>query len=309
MQKIKSFIIGLGNIGIGYDKTIKNKYFYTHAKSITYSKIFDLVGGSDISKKKRDIFLKKYKKPVFHSIDLPLLKTKPSLVVLSTPTNTHFQCIKKIVKHKCVKFLICEKPLSTNINEAEKIVKICKKNNIKLFVNYFRISEPSTQKLKKIFINNKNEVFGKVYYSRGFFNNASHFLNLFEYIFGEFKNGYLTKRLKIFRKYDLKCNFFVELGDAKINFICKNKEFDQFKFELKYGKHLIKYTKNGEQIVIIKKGVSKNIINNLMYKYQLNVYNEITKYILKKKNYHLCSGDDALKTVNNMYKILNHEKI
>ena len=46
-----------------------------------------------------------------------------------------------------------------------------------------------------------------------------------------------------------------------------------------------------------------------MYKYQLNVYNEITKYILKKKNYHLCSGDDALKTVNNMYKILNHEKI
>ena len=62
----------------------------------------------------------------------------------------------------------------------------------------------------EIFINNKKEVFGKVYYSRGFFNNASHFLNLFEYIFGEFKNGYLTKRLKIFRKYDIKCNFFVD---------------------------------------------------------------------------------------------------
>ena len=175
MLKIKCFIVGLGNIAIGYDQSIKNKnIFYTHAKSISHGKIFDLIGGSDISKKKRDIFFKKYKKPAFKDIHQPLSMMKPSLVVLSTPTNTHFKCIKEIIKYRCVKFLICEKPLSTDTNEAKKIVKICKKNKIKLFVNYFRISEPSTQKLKKLFIKNKNKIFGKVYYSRGFFNNSSH---------------------------------------------------------------------------------------------------------------------------------------
>ena len=57
MLKIKCFIVGLGNIAIGYDQSIKNKnIFYTHAKSISHGKIFDLIGGSDISKKKRDVF-------------------------------------------------------------------------------------------------------------------------------------------------------------------------------------------------------------------------------------------------------------
>ena len=284
MLKIKCFIVGLGNIAIGYDQSVKNKnIIYTHAKSIVHGKIFDLIGGSDISKKKRDIFFKKYKKPVFKDIHQPLSMMKPSLIVLSTPTNTHFKCIKEIIKHKCVKFLICEKPLSTDTHEAKKIVKICKENKIKLFVNYFRISEPSTQKLKKIFIKNKNKIFGKVYYSRGFFNNSSHFFNLFEYLFGRFKNGYLTNTPKIYKKYDIKCNFFAEFGNAQINFICKNADFDQFKFELQHGKDLIRYIKNGEEIVKIKNKRSKNFIKNSMYKYQLNVYDEITKYITKKK--------------------------
>ena len=86
-------------------------------------------------------------------------------------------------------------------------------------------------------------------------------------------------------------------------------EFDKFKFELQYGKDLIRYIKNGEEIVEIKNKRFKNFIKNSMYKYQLNVYDEITKYITKKKDYHLCSGDDALKTIINMHKVLNNEKI
>ena len=45
--------------------------------------------------------------------------------------------------------------------KQKKIVEICKKNKIKLFVNYFRISDPSTQVLKKKFV--KKKIFLAIY--------------------------------------------------------------------------------------------------------------------------------------------------
>ena len=58
MKKIKCFIIGLGNISVGYDKDIKKKdVFYTNAKSIEANKSLELIGGTDSSKKKRERFL------------------------------------------------------------------------------------------------------------------------------------------------------------------------------------------------------------------------------------------------------------
>ena len=87
MKKVKCFIVGLGNISVGYDKHIKRKnIFYTHAKSIEYNKSLELIGGTDKSKKKRDLFFKLYKKPTFKDISKPLSTLNPSLVVLATPT-------------------------------------------------------------------------------------------------------------------------------------------------------------------------------------------------------------------------------
>jgi len=308
MERVKCFIIGLGNISVGYDRLNKNNNkFYTHSKSINFLKSLNLLGGCDISKKKRDFFSNVYKKPVFKNIDIPIAQLKPSLVVLSTPTNTHLECVKILSKYPFVKTLICEKPLSNNINEAKKIVAICKKKKIKLFVNYFRISDPSTQELKKKFIKKKN-IFGYLYYSRGYFNNCSHFFNLFENIFGNFKEGKIIGNCKNYKKNDLLFNFYAKFGDATIFFFYKNDNFDQFKFDIFYEQNQIKYRRNGEQILFLKKKMKTKQIKNLHNSYQLNVYNELIKFF-GKKNYFLCSGKDALKTINNMYKVLNDKKI
>jgi len=307
MKKIKCFIIGLGNISVGYDKDIKKKdVFYTHAKSIEANKSLELIGGTDSSKKKRERFFKIYKKPTFKDINKPLSILKPSMLILSTPTNTHLSCVKEIALHKCVKFLICEKPLSYKIQDAKKIVEICKKNKIRLFINYFRISDPSTQKLKKIFINKKN-ITGTVFYSRGFFNNSSHFFNLFEYIFGNFINGQIINKVKRYNKYDFSCNFVTKFNKAQILFKCKDDRFDKFSINLYCRNNSIKYLNNGKKIILTNKNKKSKEIKNSSNRYQMNVYDEFIKYISKKK-YNLCTGKEALKTTNNMYKVLNSEK-
>ncbi len=308
MKKINCLIVGLGNISVGYDRFLKNSdKFYTHSKSIISIKFFNLLGGCDISKKKREIFSKLYNKPTFSSINVSLSKLKPSLVILSTPTNTHLKCIKILSKYKFIKYLVCEKPLSNNIIEAKKIIEICKKKNIKLFVNYFRISDPSTQTLKSILYRKKN-ISSKLYYSRGFFNNCSHYFNLFESIFGNFKGGKIIGDYKVYKKNDFLCNFYAKFGNAKVFFFYKNNKFDQFKFDIFYEQSKIKYRNNGKLILKFENNKPVKEIRNLANVYQLNVYKELLKFF-KKKSYFLCSGKDALKTINNMYKILNDKKI
>ncbi len=308
MENIKCFIIGLGNISLGYDGFIKNNNkIFTHSKSINSLNSFNLLGGCDISKKKRDLFFKIYKKPVFDNIDISLSKLKPYLVILSTPTDTHLNCVKILSKYKFIKILVCEKPLSNNLEEAKKIIEICKEKKIKLFVNYFRISDPSTQMLKKIFVK-KTDIFGSLYYSRGYFNNCSHYFNLFENIFGKFKGGKIIGNYKKYKKNDFLFNFYAKFGNAIIFFFYKNNKFDQFKFDIFYGQNRLKYRKNGRLILNIKNNRPIKQIKNLANIYQLNVYKELLKF-LDKKNYYLCSGKDALKTINNMYKILNDKKI
>ena len=53
-MSIKSAIIGLGNIGMGYDYNQYNKSFLSHASSIYHHKDFKLECAADTDKKKKD---------------------------------------------------------------------------------------------------------------------------------------------------------------------------------------------------------------------------------------------------------------
>lgn len=50
MKKIRTLLIGLGNIGFGYDEN--SNYIQTHYKAITNNKNFKLIGVIDKNKKK-----------------------------------------------------------------------------------------------------------------------------------------------------------------------------------------------------------------------------------------------------------------
>ena len=54
-------------------------------------------------------------------------------VFIATPNSTHYQIVKKCLELKINVF--CEKPLSTNLNEAKQLFRIAKKNKVKLYVS------------------------------------------------------------------------------------------------------------------------------------------------------------------------------
>ena len=100
MNQIKVLIIGLGNIGMGYDFNLDaNNFILTHAQAFETHPFFNIVGGVDIDKAKRLSFEKKYKKTTYKKVSEGLEKLSPDLVVVSTPINLICDIMLKVLEN------------------------------------------------------------------------------------------------------------------------------------------------------------------------------------------------------------------
>ena len=181
-------LIGLGDIGLNYDiHRDQNKYIQTHSRAFFLNSGFDLQGGVDIKTDACDTFTKKYNVKSYNIIEEALNDIKPDLVVLSVPTSFQFLVIKEIIRCFVPKAILCEKPMGDNLEDGKKIVSICRKKNINLYVNYIRRCLPESKEIKqRIDIGIINSpIKAIVWYSKGIKHNGSHFINLMEYWFGK----------------------------------------------------------------------------------------------------------------------------
>lgn len=84
-------------------------------------------------------------------------KNKYDLVVLATPTSTHFKIASLVLKKKIN--ILVEKPLCLNLKDHVKLNKIAKKNNVKIFVDFPFIFSGSVQYIKNII---KKNIYGNL---------------------------------------------------------------------------------------------------------------------------------------------------
>ena len=140
-------VINVAIIGCG-------KIAEKHAKILNSPKLkqFNLVAVCDIDKKKSDKFRKKYKVKSFNNIDYLLNSVELDLVVICTSSGHHYSNALTVSKYK--KDIIIEKPISLNLGDAKKIIKIYKKNKNRLFVVMQNRLNPLMRLLKETI--NKN---------------------------------------------------------------------------------------------------------------------------------------------------------
>ena len=135
-----------------------------------------------------------------------LKKFKSEILIVSTNTNTHYKIIKDVLKIYLPKIIICEKPISYFLKSTKKVIDLCNERKIKLFVNYQRISNPIYLKIKSLINENKNKFDVEINYSKGIYNNASHFINLILFLFGNFNKITLLNKKKIKNDYIVNFN-------------------------------------------------------------------------------------------------------
>ncbi len=319
MSKILKYsvlIIGLGNIGMRYDyDNYSEEIILTHAKSFYINDNFNLIGGVDLKEKNLNEFKKKYKCNGFSDIKEAMINLYPDIVIISSPTNKHFENIKEVFKYHNPKIIICEKPLSYEINESKKILELCKSNNAKLFINYFRRTLPGNLKILSL-INSKEirtPFHGTCIYSKGLFNSSSHFINLFEFLFGKVKNIKLINKNKSLS--DPEPDFEIGFDEGNIIFISnKNSNIFLNNAELIMQNGKLNFENGGEDIfwkpIIDDKRFSgykvlakqPQIIKNDFDRIQFYFTEQLNLAIKGQENF-LCNSKEAFDTQKVLHQI------
>jgi len=304
------FLIGLGSIAVKYDLTDLSTLGKTHARAVDSHKDFILAGGYDPSEKNRLDFSRHYNKMAFENLEYGLKKINPEVVVIASPTEKHLQSLEKILLWSNPKLILCEKPISLLLEDANRMVRLCAERNIPLFVNYFRNSEPSTFQIANAINTRKlaQPFTGSCTYNKGAMHTATHFLNLFQIWFGdpiEFK--FICEKFNSHNPLDPNIEFEVRYQGGLMKFhVDISSSSLAFHTSIDFSNGLLEYRKEGEEIDWTESTDNGNFRNqpsnpiekfeSLAKQAQLNVWNEISNYI-HLKNYRLCSARDAIRYI------------
>ena len=304
---IKALLIGLGNIGMQYDIDKPQDIIITHAKALKRIKGIKLTGAVDREYNKVRTFEKNYEIEAYTDISKAMEKTSPELIVIASPTRLHYNIIKEVSEYKTTKYILCEKPMGLNYNEAEKITKICEKHNNKLWVNYIRRADKATKEIKRIIDHEWSEkkIKGICWYTNGLRNNGLHFIDLCEYWLGEIRQiRKIGEERQINNHKDQDCYIEFEKGNI-IFWYGWEEAFTHYSIELISPNGRIYYGQGGEKIEIqqlvesnrysneVNLGEPREIENSMM-RYQINVYEQLLKEISEKEEI-LCSGRKAVR--------------
>ena len=177
---IKTLLVGCGRIGAGSGG--RRQRLSSHAGALTDNPAFDLAL-YDPDPALAHTSAKVLGLNTVEKISKSVLETCTCAVICS-PTNTHFEYLSEFLKVG-IPLIICEKPVCASLEEVRKLRLLRKRSKSRVVINYTRRFQPSFEKLKKRFAHQLTEESLRtisVRYQRGFLNNASHALDLIQFL-------------------------------------------------------------------------------------------------------------------------------
>ena len=184
----KALVIGLGQIGMGYDMgSAPQSRVATLARAFSEHPLFTLVGGVDTDEANLELFRKYYHKLAYKTIESALEETAPDVVAIAVPTAYHYQVFCETLRWGSVKAILCEKPLAYDLNHAEDMVQLAQTAGIRLYTNYMRRCDKGVVEVRRRILSNNiiAPLKGSCWYTKGIFNNGSHYVNLLQYWLGQ----------------------------------------------------------------------------------------------------------------------------
>lgn len=319
LSPYKTLLIGLGRIGMEYDLNLDgNSYVYSHARALSLHPEFELIGAVDPDQGCRKIFEQTYSKPAYENLEMALREGNPDIVVIASPTWGHAEVLGDVLQHSTPHAILCEKPLSNDLAEAEAMLSMCHHRNIKLFVNYIRRSDPGAIEIKRRIDSGLIELpmKGVAWYSKGLQHNGSHILNLLEYWLGPVQSFEIINPGRLWDQVDPEPDVLLKFLCGQIVLMAAWEErYSHYALELVAPNGRLRYELGGHHIewlgVVNDEKVAgyqrldsnpQGITSDMNF-YQSNVLGELSKALAGKPS-NICSGKEALTSLSNIDKII-----
>ena len=155
-----------------------------HARA--YGKIPNakVVSGAELDTERREKFARDFGlQSSYENYQEMLEKESLDIISVCTWPKTHCDAVCKAAKAGC-KGIMCEKPMATNLGEADEMLKACRENNVRLAIGHHHRFDPQSVKAKEL-INEK--VVGEVvilwgHCSLDLMNNGSHVVDMINFL-------------------------------------------------------------------------------------------------------------------------------
>jgi len=137
---LKVGIVGAGHMG------------KVHAQMLAGDKRATLTGIVDIEKEAREALAAEFKTKAFASLD-DLVGEGVNAIYITTPNTTHTELTLQVLKKNI--HIFCEKPMATNFQDANRILKLLESKNIVYQVGHNRRFAPAYKFAKSLIQNGK----------------------------------------------------------------------------------------------------------------------------------------------------------
>lgn len=145
---MRAAVVGIGRIGHSY--TIGSERA-SHVSSYLKCPETELVAVADVDRVKLEDFKIEHTDiAVYQDYEKMLNEAKPEIVSVCTPTETHARIARNCARFASTKALFVEKPISSTVEEAEKMIKTCEQFGVKLACNMARRWDKAYQRIKRI---------------------------------------------------------------------------------------------------------------------------------------------------------------
>lgn len=181
-----ALVVGCGTIGSTLDEESNGETALTHATAYEMHEESELVGGVDPDQRRREAFAAAREIPAYSALDDALADVDVEVASVCTPPETHASVIEQLLDAD-VGAILCEKPLTGDSTEAQRVVEACEAQGTILAVNYSRRYIPGCQLASAML---EHGLLGTVStavltYNKGLLDNGSHMVDLARWWFGD----------------------------------------------------------------------------------------------------------------------------
>lgn len=279
MKSYNLAIIGLGQIGQRHLQSILKINF----KISLYLYELDIEILNFI---KRNYKIKKSIN-IFYNSKIESMEKIIDILIISTTANVRLKVLNNFLKKNTIKNIIFEKPVTSNLLEYKKIVRLLNKNKINSFINFPRRMFTVYNQIRNL-IDNKKKL--KIQFHGKKWNMASnliHFLDLLSFLTGN-KNIYLSHQNLHKRIYKSKRKNFIEFkgglefydNNKNTLFITDNTKYIKSEYILIEQENIKFYIYETKHKLITEKNLNKN--NKKISKIKIPLQSQLSKNLIKK---------------------------
>jgi len=194
VTKARALLVGLGQIGCGYDAVLpfvqdqprSSAQTLTHARALACHPGFSLEAGVDPSPEARQRFSRLYGAPAYADLASWRAATNaapPDLVVIAVAPQLQPALVQQLLQLTEPQLLLLEKPVASDLEHGRVLQEACARHpQMHAAVNYIRRWLPSVQAWRRRLQAGElgQLLHGQLTYGKGLLSNGSHFVNLAE---------------------------------------------------------------------------------------------------------------------------------